>query len=197
MKTFDLIEEQKSMKIIPTREELITLLPKNSIGVEIGVWKGQFSKILLDVVQPKMLYLIDPWEGDIMSGDKNGDNVVTIDLQKYFIENIIPEFYFLDNVKVLKTYSTILKLFPNEYLDWVYIDGDHAYESVKYDLEVSYSKLKQGGLILRHDYHINNSNVCPSLIQVAKAVDNFCSEKDLKIEYVTEDGCPSYFIIKK
>jgi hypothetical protein len=191
MKTFDLIEEQKSTKIIPTREELITLLPKNSIGVEIGVWKGQFSKILLDVVQPKMLYLIDPWEGDIMSGDKNGDNVVTIDLQKYFIENIIPEFYFLDNVKVLKTYSTILKLFPNEYLDWVYIDGDHEYESVKYDLEVSYPKLKQGGVILGHDY---TNTMFPSVV---KAVDNFCSEKDLKIEYVTEDGCPSYFIIKK
>tara|TARA_R110000822_G_scaffold94151_1_gene216073 strand:+ start:109 stop:648 length:540 start_codon:yes stop_codon:yes gene_type:complete len=179
------------MKIIPTREELIKLLPKNSIGVEIGVWKGQFSKILLDVVQPKMLYLIDPWEGDIMSGDKNGDNIVSVDLHKFFIENIIPEFYFLDNVKVLKTYSTILQLFPDEYLDWVYVDGDHQYDSVKYDLEVSYPKVKQDGFILGHDY---TNRMFPTVV---KAVDDFCNEKGLEVEYVTEDGCPSYLIRKK
>ena len=179
------------MKIIPTREELISLLPKNSIGVEIGVWKGQFSKILLDIVQPKMLYLIDPWEGIIPSGDKNGNNVVSIDGPDYFIQNILPEFLFIDNVKVLKTYSSIIQLFPDNYLDWVYIDGDHQYEGVTYDLEVSYPKLKQGGFILGHDY---TNKMFPSVV---KAVDDFCKKYNLEIEYITEDGCPSYFITKK
>ena len=179
------------MKIIPTREELIKLLPKNSIGVEIGVWKGQFSKILLETIQPKMLYLIDPWEGNIPSGDKNGNNIVSIDGPEYFIQHILPEFLPIDNVKVLKAYSSILQLLPDNYLDWVYVDGDHQYESVQYDLEISYPKLKQGGIIMGHDY---TNKMFPTVV---RAVDEFCQKYNLEIEYITEDGCPTYYITKK
>lgn len=179
------------MKIIPTREELIEFFPKNSIGVEIGVWKGQFSKILLDTVNPKMLYLIDPWEGDVMSGDKNGNNIVTINLPTYFIENIIPEFYFIDNVKVINGFSSFLQFFPDDYLDWIYIDGDHSYESVKHDLNVCFPKIKKDGIISGHDY---TNTMFPGVV---KAVDEFCLENKLNIEYLTQDGCPTYFIYKK
>jgi len=179
------------MKVIPTREELIRFIPKNSIGVEIGVWKGQFSKILLETIQPQMLYLIDPWEGNIPSGDKNGNNIVSINGPEYFVQHIIPEFYFLNNVKVINSYSSFLQLFPDEYLDWVYVDGDHQYESVQFDLEVSYPKVKQGGVIMGHDY---TDRMFPSVV---RAVNEFCQKYNLEIEYITEDGCPTYYITKK
>jgi hypothetical protein len=178
------------MEIIRTREELIKLLPKNSVGAEIGVWKGQFSKILLDTVEPKMLYLIDPWEGDVMSGDKNGNDIVTINLDDYFISNIIPEFSFIHNCKVLKAESNILQLFPDEHLDWVYIDGCHEYECIQHDLEVSLPKVKQGGYILGHDF---NADFFPGVVA---AVNDFCRDNNLTIDYITKDGCPSYLIKK-
>jgi hypothetical protein len=178
------------MNYIETREELLEFLPKNSIGVEVGVWKGQFSKIILKTLTPKMLYLVDPWEGTIMSGDKNGENISYINGPEYFSNYILPEFLFLDNVKILNTYSSILQMFPDEYMDWIYIDGDHNYESVKHDLEISYSKIKKDGFIMGHDY---TTDIFPGLV---KAVDEFCLKNKLNIKYLTKDGCPSYLIIK-
>ena len=42
--------------------------------------------------------------------------------------------------------------FPDESLDWVYIDADHAYEGVKRDLEAYFRVVKPGGFIAGDDY---------------------------------------------
>lgn len=42
--------------------------------------------------------------------------------------------------------------FPDNYFDWIYIDGDHQYEFVKKDLEFFYPKVKPGGFITGDDY---------------------------------------------
>jgi hypothetical protein len=179
------------MKYLDTREELIQLIPQNSIGAEIGIFKGEFSKILLETTKPQLFYMIDPWEGNIMSGDKNGQNIEYIDGETHYVENIIPEFLFLPQVKLLRNYSDILSLFPDNYLDWIYIDGAHDYDYVRYDLENSIHKVKPGGYIMGHDY---TNQMFPGLVY---AVDEFCKTHNLEIEYLTKDGCPSYLIIKK
>ncbi len=180
-----------SYKLIETREQLLNMLPKNSIGVEIGVFKGEFSRIILQVVDPQLFYLIDPWEGKIESGDKNGNNIEFIDGNEYYISDIIKGFLFLPQIKILKHYSDIINLFPNNYLDWIYIDGAHDYSTVKHDLVSSYDKIKQNGYIMGHDY---TTKMFPDLV---RAVDEFCLEYNLNIEYLTQDGCPSYLIVKK
>jgi hypothetical protein len=63
------------------------------------------------------------------------------------------EFLRNGQVKVHRGYSTdVLKQFPDEYFDWVYIDGNHLYEYVKADLELSLRKVKQSGYITGDDY---------------------------------------------
>lgn len=173
-----------------TRRELLELLPKNSIGVEVGVFKGAFAKEILEVVSPSMLYLIDPWKGVIESGDMNGQNIEYINGNDYYSKVILPNFGLRGDVKVLREPSDILNSFEDNSVDWIYIDADHQYPSVKYDLEVSYRKVKNGGYILGHDY---NNIICPGVV---KAVDEFCRQTKLSISYLTEDGCPSYFIKK-
>lgn len=177
--------------LIETREKLLELLPKNSIGAEIGVFKGDFSHVILQNVNPQLLYLIDPWEGTIESGDKNGNNIEHINGNFYYSNNIIKDFLFLPQVKVLKHYSDVINLFPDEYLDWIYIDGAHDYTTVKSDLISSYSKIKNGGFIMGHDY---TQLMFPGLV---RAVDEFCLEYNLEISFLTQDGCPSYLIVKK
>lgn len=179
------------MKTIKTREELIELIPKGKVGAEIGIFKGEFSRILLEKTLPQLFYMIDPWEGRVMSGDKNGQNIEYIDGDRYYVEHIIPEFLFQPHIKILRNYSDILSLFPDNHLDWIYIDGAHDYENVRYDLEHSLLKVKSGGFILGHDY---TTNMFPGLVY---AVDEFCNNHGLKIEYLTEDGCPSYLIVNK
>nr|MDJ0636632.1 class I SAM-dependent methyltransferase [Xenococcaceae cyanobacterium MO_188.B29] len=56
-------------------------------------------------------------------------------------------------IEVHRGYSDIvLAQFPDEYFDWVYIDGNHLYEYVKKDIELSFRKTKIGGYITGDDY---------------------------------------------
>ena len=58
-----------------------------------------------------------------------------------------------EQIRVHRGYSTdILQEFPDYYFDWVYIDGNHLYEFVKKDLELSMHKVKVGGFITGDDY---------------------------------------------
>src|ERR1700679_3478846 len=44
------------------RQALLARLPKQAICAEIGVWKGAFSRQILEEARPLELHLIDPWE---------------------------------------------------------------------------------------------------------------------------------------
>ena len=46
----------------------------------------------------------------------------------------------------------VLSALPDDYFDWVYIDGNHLYEFVRQDLEWSLCKTKVGGYITGDDY---------------------------------------------
>lgn len=171
-----------------TREEMLEIIPKNTIGVEIGVFKGEFSDIILNIVNPKKLYLVDPWCGVIKSGDKNGLNVEYINGNEYFKNNILPKYNNDSRVEIIKSCSNELIKLDDNFFDWGYIDGDHSYEGVKYDLTLLRNKIKSGGIIMGHDY------VLPRFEGVVKAVDEFCNKYNLHIKYLTKDGCPSFMI---
>lgn len=179
------------MIFLNTREELLDFIKEKKIVCEIGVFKGEFSKILLEKLKPDELHLIDIFDGEMCSGDKNGDNIVWTNLDKEY--SLLTETYKNNkNVLLHKGYSEkILNNFIDQYFDLIYIDGDHSYEGIKKDLEISYSKIKNNGFICGHDY------VSPRFEGVVKAVNEFCEEKKLKIDYLTKDGCPTFCIVKK
>ena len=77
--------------------------------------------------------------------------------------------------RVLRLYSdNALDIFPDHSFDLIYIDGDHAYESVKKDIQGWLPKVKHGGHIGGHDYG-------GRYIGVKKAVDEVLSDKDVVI----------------
>ena len=56
-------------------------------------------------------------------------------------------------VEIHRAYSSdVVDQFPDEYFDWIYIDGNHLYEYVKQDLTFYYPKVKPGGYICGDDY---------------------------------------------
>jgi len=58
-------------------------------------------------------------------------------------------------VEVHREYSNdVMSAFPDDYLDRVYIDGDHGYQGVLTDLRLCYAKVKPGGLICGDDYRV-------------------------------------------
>lgn len=179
------------MKILENRNDLLNTMDKNLVVCEIGVFKGDFSKIMLDILSPKELHLIDTFNGMMCSGDKDGNDITWTNLDEEYL-NVTNMFSNNDNVYIHKGFSTdILNGFENNYFDMIYIDGDHSYEGVKSDLKLSFSKVKDGGLICGHDY------ISSKFEDVVRAVDEFCDDHNLEIKYLTKDGCPSFCIIKK
>ena len=176
------------MKIFDTRTDILKLLDKNKIFVEIGVFKGEFSKQILEICQPSKLYLIDPFDGFTGSGNKDGVNMEVINLTDYYNNVLLPLYEPNENVILIKNISEVLLNFDNDYFDYVYIDANHSYEFVINDLEMSFLKVKNDGVIMGHDYTSNGFE------GVVRAVDEFCLKYNLEISYLTKDGCPTYFI---
>jgi hypothetical protein len=167
------------------REFVFEFLPKNAVGVEIGVHKGNFSASILNALTPRELHLIDPWKYEdsepykhALYGGRASNGQLELDkryesVKQRFNENILAGRVIIHRGPS----SSVMPEFPDAYFDWVYIDGNHLYEFVKADLQISYEKIKPGGLITGDDYHDG------AWWQggVKKAVDEFIAQKKSKV----------------
>ncbi len=140
------------------RLKALKSLPKNGVGAEIGVHLGDFSHLILDIAQPKKLYLIDPWKAfqseeyqESWYGQSTPQSAM--DERHQGVCSRFQSRIQQGQVEVLRQFSnTALSSLADESLDFVYIDGDHTYEGAKQDLELSFAKLKKGGLMTGDDY---------------------------------------------
>ncbi|HEX4268896.1 MAG TPA: class I SAM-dependent methyltransferase [Steroidobacteraceae bacterium] len=156
------------------------MLPKRSIGAEIGVHVGDFSQLILEYVRPKELHLIDPWEHQgaatherALFGGVAGDQA-TMDARYGGVRARFDRQIRAGSMVVHRACSgPTLAQFPDEYLDWIYIDGNHLYEGVMEDLELSLKKVKSGGFITGDDY--GRKGWWDD--GVRKAVDEFAAQK--------------------
>ena len=84
---------------------------------------------------------------------------------------------FKNNVHLIKGNSNnLLKKMDMSKIDYVFLDGGHAYETVKNDLNYSIPVLNNYGTILCDDY---NLSYAPG---VKKAIDEFVGTRNLKAE---------------
>jgi hypothetical protein len=136
------------------------MLPRASVGAEIGVWHGDFSARILRTVRPAKLHLIDPWTfmgteayRDAWYGGKlAADQTAMDDLHASVVRRFAREIA-AGGVEVHRSTSVeASRRFPTAYFDWVYVDGDHLYEAVRADLELFDPKLKTDGLLAGDDY---------------------------------------------
>lgn len=127
---------------------------KSLIGVEIGVNRGAHAKTLLRKLNIDILYLIDPYENNILLQMHGRAKLAK------FTDKIIWGY--------LKSEDAIDSI-PSG-LDFVYIDGNHNYEYVKKDIELYYPKIRKGGIIGGHDY---------DQVSVARAIIEFAVKHNL------------------
>jgi hypothetical protein len=122
-------------QMVANREILIREhLPKHGVVAEVGVQQGLNARTILEGAQPRELHLIDLTfsaldEQQIEPG--LGDGTVRLHAG--------------DSADVLAS-------FPDEYFDWIYIDGNHFYSGVKRDIEQAKRKVKREGLLVFNDY---------------------------------------------
>lgn len=175
-----------------TREELLERIKKNCTCAELGIFEGEFSEKILNIVNPSKFYMVDIFAGEMMSADKNNENMKYIKNLELVYYALVKKYQDDKRVSIYKgTSGTFLDSMPDNSLDFVYIDANHSYEGVKLDIFKSYEKIKTGGFICGHDY---NNVYHPGVV---KAVDEFLNYyKHLKMELTTEDKLSSFLIEK-
>jgi hypothetical protein len=118
-----------------TRIEMLRTMPKGGIVAEVGVYKGDFSREILNIIRPDELHLIDPWRFD----------------RAEFYELVCQEFSSEGCVHIHRGFShDILPSFDDRYFDWIYIDARHLYDHVKRDIELCMPLVKTW--LLGHDF---------------------------------------------
>jgi hypothetical protein len=167
-------------------KELSKLVPAASSGVEIGVLWGDFSRLILDIINPKLLLLIDPY----MINKETYGSALNYSPTAYSTEvdfaNILMKFsqeIIFGQVMIARkfSYDVVKRIADNTY-DFVYHDGSHLYHDVKRDLNDWLPKLKDNGIICGHDY------VSLYGFGVVQAVDEFCKENNFEMIILNSDG---------
>ena len=212
------IKEYKNNVMYSHRDYLIsdlnTLIPAGK-GVEIGVFKGEFSKHILKN-WGGTLYMVDVWAplGDEYEDSSNHRG--HIDAYQQTIENIKG---FEDRGIMIRANSKVASdIFQDESLDFIFIDANHAYDFVVEDINLWFPKLKKGGMFSGHDYinmdWYNDPNFAPNkkdkyiytpnldgtpfyngIFGVNPAVDEFC-DKHGYTPNVTEEWFGTWWFIK-
>lgn len=127
------------------------------VGVEIGVYKGDNARHLLKLLPNLKLYMVDRWQpysdeerserkktSEMVQGDADYWNEIygmALSVQEKFISRSY----------ILRMSSEVAAKNINEPLDFVFIDGDHLYKSVKKDIQLWLPKIKNGGWLCGHD----------------------------------------------
>jgi len=153
-------------------------------GAELGVFEGEFSAQIQAILRPKALHLVDLFEGTIISGDCNGQNLHHADMRKMY--DTLTEKFWAAQVHRQDAEQWLLAQ-PQHSLDWVYIDTSHEYEPTRAELEAALHAVRPGGTIAGHDF----SQAFPEVID---AVLDFTTTHNKKFKIYDGDLLPSFAI---
>lgn len=119
---------------------------------EIGVNKGETSRLLRHLFPEAKLYLIDPWS--VSSDYLHSGSPISRKTKHYekAYQMVQDEFKNDPATTLLRMSSReAAASAPNDF-DLVFIDGNHEYTQVKEDILCWLPKVKTGGILAGHDY---------------------------------------------
>jgi cephalosporin hydroxylase len=160
---------------------IVKLVPNNSHFVEVGTWYGRSAAYMaVEIVNSNKnikFDCVDTWIGSDEEAHKKEIDVINNTLYDSFLKNIEPVKDYINPIRMDSIKASFL--YPDNSLDFVFIDASHDYENVKKDLEAWYPKVKSGGIFAGHDY----VDVWKGVIQ---AVDEFLEKKKYSLNIKSE-----------
>jgi predicted O-methyltransferase YrrM len=129
-----------------TYKYIVNQLPDPAVIVEVGVWDGESTVFMAEFIKASgkniKFYTVDPFAPFKIDGvwHQANINVYFENIRGYQVETII------------KSSVEAAKNFQDESLDFVFIDANHEYESIKEDIKAWLPKVKKGGILGGHDY---------------------------------------------
>lgn len=180
------------IKQIYTREEIPTILKlmglNNSI-CELGVAKADNFWYMVRHTFPKYALAIDAWSEEVCpywTQDKHDQHWK----RAQEIERRLRKWNKGDINIIKGDHSVLVDNYEDGFFDYVYIDSDHTYESVKKDIEQWWPKVREGGILAGHDY------VNRKLYGVIPAVNEFVEANNIEHLYITKEHIKSWIIYK-
>jgi predicted O-methyltransferase YrrM len=141
--------------------------------VEFGSLHGRSTRALADHL-PKFgkVWAVDPWSGDYFNedGQSFGGKFTTF-VYPYFRKNLKDH---IDSGVVVPKRGYSYDFDLPFYVDMVFIDGDHRYETVLRDIRKAWKLLRPNGLLCGHDYEH------PGWPGVKKAVDELVGKVQIE-----------------
>ena len=142
--TQDWFSEKNPEKVVLQFEEFLSEFKgKPCMFLEIGSFEGMSTIWMLENIlteERSQIFCIDAW------AEWTGDAFVR------FVSNI-NKTGFRDKVRIVKGDSSEeLRIFPNDYFDFIYVDGNHDEKAVIKDAIGYFRVLKKGGIIAFDDY---------------------------------------------
>ena len=119
-------------------------------GVEVGSFKAEFAKNILDEWSGNM-FLIDPWRP--LSDEEYEDASNHKNHTEAYSDAMNNLKGYEDRAYMIRAKGNqVINMFKDYSLDFVYIDANHTYESVFEDINLWYPKVKIGGIVAGHDF---------------------------------------------
>lgn len=156
-------------------------------AVEVGTHRGAFAETLLRSWSGQVLHCVDPWLPHPQMPGHNRE----ADLCRCRAR--LEQFSYRAKVHRCTSAEAAANL---RSLDFVYIDGDHSAEAVRYDLRVWYEKLVPGGVLAGHDWMMPSERSWAEAVQAEVAAFSVRVSLDVNI-IVEENGLPWSFYMEK
>lgn len=179
--------------MIQSRNDLPDELNRRGLtgqGAEIGVYEFEFARLILERWRGRVLWCVDPWckqPPDQWRGEFSRRNDWETLWQRAKVIAKSDRRILL----VRKFSAEAAQTFPDQFLDFVYLDGNHARAEVYADLGRWWPKIKPGGIFGGHDYVTDTGP--PHHLEVKPALDQWARENGLQFRVTP---CTSWWIYK-
>lgn len=184
------------LPVFLNRGEIPFILNKKrlvNVGVEVGVFYGQYSEYLLTHWQGKTLYSVDAWGQYIAPGTTTLPAEEFARIYESARRRLAP---FGARSQIVRQLSTAAaQSIADGSLDFVYLDAGHDYASISEDLQAWAPKVRPGGILAGHDYW-NGSSAAVPIYGVKKAVDEYARKRGvpIRVSWREPDNCKSWLI---
>lgn len=189
-------------KLAVSRDGLMNLLRHRvftqgvDCAVEVGVWRGEFSAQMCNRLQPREFWGIDPYELYEGYTDKPGTEFNSQDSLDRLYRAVEANYHRINpsgSARLIRAHGCdAAQQFEDGSLDVVYIDADHKREAVQADIRTWWPKVREGGVLVGHDYiersHVEEFGVIP-------AVQEFLAENNLRF-WITSEAFASWLVFR-